>query len=273
MSTLSGYGEHPESSHAPATLSHLEWKELAEYLGSAFHPEYCVDTSWRLAEEFRQYDNEAEFYEHSQMYLYDLANFATSKLKETFRGLVRVVAPRGALLLDYGCGTGSDGIRFIEQGYQVSFADLTSPSTDYLLWRLSRRNYVARFFDVQKDLIPPHDVAYAFDVLEHVNDPVAILNKLTTIAQVIVVNFVTTPDYALATFPMHHNHDWESILGRIRQEHHLICAFKVAPGSWYQLVAFRQANAPPFSLWREYLAGVIAWAPLRIRAWLLRAIP
>ena len=39
-------------------------------------------------------------------------------------------------MLDYGCGVGSDGIKFAEMGYDVAFADYPSECTRFLEWRL-----------------------------------------------------------------------------------------------------------------------------------------
>jgi SAM-dependent methyltransferase len=107
-----------------------------------------------------------------------LTVFAMSGTKEPYlRELTQAVRPP-ARVLDYGCGIGSDGLLLLEAGYRVEFADFASPSTEYLRWRLRHRGLDAPVHDL--DTAPPgggFDLAYAFDVIEHVPDPFAFLEE------------------------------------------------------------------------------------------------
>ena len=80
----------------------------------------------------------------------------------------------GARVLDYGCGIGSDGLALLEAGYEVEFADFDNPSTAYLRWRLARRELSAPIYDLDVEVPGGFDAAYAFDVIEHVDDPFAL---------------------------------------------------------------------------------------------------
>jgi cyclopropane fatty-acyl-phospholipid synthase-like methyltransferase len=99
--------------------------------------------------------------------------------------------PPPARLLDYGCGIGSDGLVLIEAGYEVAFADYNNPSTRYLRWRLAHRGLEAQIYDLdQGEPQLGFDLAYAFDVIEHVDDPFAFLEKMEAAARLILVNLL-----------------------------------------------------------------------------------
>jgi hypothetical protein len=93
-------------------------------------------------------------------------------------------------VLDYGCGIGSDGLRLLEGGYRVSFADYENPSTRYLRWRLEHRKLSADVHDLDAGVPEGFDAAYAFDVIEHVDDPFAFLAELEARAAIVVVNLL-----------------------------------------------------------------------------------
>src|SRR5690348_16358154 len=106
------------------------------------------------------------------------------------RDLTALVPP-GSRVLDYGCGIGSDGLALMEAGYDVGFADFDNPSVEYLRWRLRRRGLDAPIYDLDSTAPPPGwDAAYAFDVIEHVDDPFAFLATLDRLAGLVVVNFL-----------------------------------------------------------------------------------
>src|SRR5438067_9406396 len=123
------------------------------------------------------------------MYLYDLTIFAMSPTKRPYRQALKRLVKPGARLLDWGCGIGADGLRCAEEGYRVAFADFDNPSTEYLRWRLKKRGIEAEVYDIAADDIPGgFDAAYSFDVIEHVDDPIAFLEELEKRAHVVMVN-------------------------------------------------------------------------------------
>jgi hypothetical protein len=167
-----------------------EETELREYLGDAFEN----DRLWRYQEqldaEFEAVGDEDRFYLTSQGYLYNLTAFAMTATKLPYlQELVRRV-PRGARLLDYGCGIGSDGLLLLEAGYRVEFADFDNPSVEYLRWRLRRRGLDAPIHDLAHGVPGGFAAAYAFDVIEHVPDAFAFLGEMEQRAQLVVVNLL-----------------------------------------------------------------------------------
>jgi SAM-dependent methyltransferase len=170
-----------------------EMEELAAYLGRAYDHSRLQQYERQLEEEYRRVGDERTFYRTSEAYLYNLTAFAMTGTKLPYlRELADAVAP-GARILDYGCGIGSDGLCLIEAGYRVAFADFDNPSTRYLRWRLRRRGLAADFYDLDRDE-PPADFAlvYAFDVIEHVEDPFAFLDRMERCADLVLVNLLET---------------------------------------------------------------------------------
>jgi SAM-dependent methyltransferase len=167
-----------------------EESELRSYLGSRFEVERLWDYQGQLDAEFAQTADEGVFYRTSTAYLYNLTAFAMTGVKLPYlQELVSHLAP-GSRVLDYGCGIGSDGLMLLEAGYRVEFADFDNPSTEYLRWRLARRGHDAAVHDLDVEVPAGFDAAYAFDVIEHCEDPVAFLGEMEQRAGTVAVNFL-----------------------------------------------------------------------------------
>ena len=172
-----------------------ELDELKAYLGDDYDETLLERHQQAVDDEEHSATDELTFYKTSRAYLYDLTVFAMSGTKRPYRSLVRRMAWPGARVLDYGCGIGSDGLRLLDAGLRVEFADYANPSVDYLRWRLERRGLQAPVHDVEKHVDGGFDVVYCFDVIEHVDDPFAFLANLERLGAIVVVNFLEpTPD-------------------------------------------------------------------------------
>lgn len=165
--------------------------DLRTYLGDRYDEALLQGHVAAVDREEHESPDEATFYRTSEMYLYDLTAFAMAGTKVPYRRDLRRLVHRGARLLDWGCGIGTDGLRLIDDGYEVSFADFDNPSTEYLRWRLERRGVAAPVYDLENDSVPAgFDLAYSFDVIEHVDDPFAFLAELEGRAEVVMVNLL-----------------------------------------------------------------------------------
>jgi SAM-dependent methyltransferase len=167
-----------------------ELAELKEYLGASYDHTRLEHWQETVNEELAELGEEERLYRESQAYLYNLTAFAMSGTKDPYLDMLAEHLPPGARLLDYGCGIGSDGLRLIEAGYRVTFADFANPSVEYLRWRLERRGHEAQILDLDRDVPEGFDLAYAFDVIEHVDDPVDFLGRMERAADRVLVNFL-----------------------------------------------------------------------------------
>jgi 2-polyprenyl-3-methyl-5-hydroxy-6-metoxy-1,4-benzoquinol methylase len=171
-----------------------EERELHEYLGSDYDHDRLRRHEHQVRDEFAEIADEARFYRTSRAYLYDLTAFAMSGTKLPYLREIEVRVPPPARLLDYGCGIGSDGLALLEAGYDVEFADFDNPSTKYLRWRLERRGLSAPLHDLDAGVPTGYDLAYAFDVIEHVPDSTAMLGELERRARLVAVNLLEAAD-------------------------------------------------------------------------------
>ena len=167
-----------------------EQGELEAYLGSEFELERLWRYQEQLDEEFATCGDEHAFYRSSRGYLYNLTAFAMTGTKLPYLRRLAAALEPGARVLDYGCGIGSDGLLLLEAGYRVEFADFANPSTEYLRWRLGRRGLKAPIHDLAADVPDGFDAAFAYDVIEHVDDPFAFLGEMERRAALVQVNFL-----------------------------------------------------------------------------------
>jgi SAM-dependent methyltransferase len=191
-----------------------EAAELRTYLGDAYDHGRLERYEEQLEAELAEVGDEQTLYRTSEGYLYNLTAFAMTGTKVPYlEDLMRIV-PAGARLLDYGCGIGSDGLLLLEMGYRVEFADFDNPSTRYLRWRLERRGHEAPIHDL--DAGPPpgdFDLAFAFDVIEHVPDALAFLGAMEDVARIVLVNLLEPKPHET---DLHHELPIRSILDRAR---------------------------------------------------------
>lgn len=179
-------------------------EELRAYLGPDYDHARLVDHEGEVEREAARVGDEATLYRTSEAYLYDLTAFAMSATKSPYLRDLRRLAGPGTSILDYGCGIGSDGLRLLEDGAgrRVAFADFDNPSTRYLRWRLARRGLDAPVYDLDAEEVPGgFDAAFAFDVIEHVEDPFAFLAELERRAGLVVVNLLEPEPPDLAPDP------------------------------------------------------------------------
>ena len=178
------------------TLGHdpaREQAELCAYLGDAYDHGRLVRWQEQLEEEARAIGDEARLYRESEAYLYNLTAFAMTGTKLPYLEEIVRLVPAPARVLDVGCGIGSDGLLLLEAGYEVAFADFDNPSTRYLRHRLELRGRTAEVHDVDAGPLPEgFDLAYAFDVLEHVDDPFTLLGQMERAARLVCVNLLAT---------------------------------------------------------------------------------
>lgn len=169
-----------------------EAAELRSYLGSSYEHDRLVHYEAQLEDELARLGDEQALYRRSEGYLYNLTAFAMTRTKDPYRAWIDAAFPAGGRLLDVGCGIGADGLALMAAGHHVTFADFDNPSVAYLRTRLAGRGVQdVRIVDLDREALPPgHDLAYAFDVLEHVEQPFALLAAMEAAAGLVLVNLL-----------------------------------------------------------------------------------
>src|SRR3954451_3383285 len=204
---------------SPAVNPGREVAELRAYLADAYDERHLRRYAAEVEEELARVGDEQRFYRESEAYLYDLTAFAMTQTKAPYLATIAAIAPPQARLLEVGCGIGSDGLALLEAGYDVTFADFDNPSTRYLRWRLERRGRTAPIVDLDRGWPDgPFDLAYAFDVLEHVEDPFAALQGLEDRSRLVLVNLLDDPGTDAAGTGIHHRQlPVAALLDHVRQ--------------------------------------------------------
>jgi SAM-dependent methyltransferase len=226
---------------APALDPAREQAELERYLGAAFELRRLQQYQLQLDEEFDRCGDEAAFYRTSEGYLYNLTAFAMTGTKLPYLRELARLQPPPARLLDYGCGIGSDGLMLLELGYRVEFADFDNPSMEYLRWRLRHRGLEAPVHDLDREVPGGFDAAYAFDVIEHVDDPFGFLGEMERRAELVVVNLLE-PKPEQQEQDLHHELPIAGILRRAAARG--LRSYRILHGSSH-LVAYSPGAASP----------------------------
>jgi 2-polyprenyl-3-methyl-5-hydroxy-6-metoxy-1,4-benzoquinol methylase len=85
-------------------------------------------------------------------------------------------------VLDYGCCVGDFSILFAKLGFNVTVCDLDIPTLNFAMNRFKNRDLKIKKYGIKEDLLVPkmNDIKFNFifcrDVLEHVTNPLKILN-------------------------------------------------------------------------------------------------
>lgn len=216
-----------DAPHVRAILfaEHPGWQEVLQYLGGEFCFEWCNISDATIREEYATYPDAETFYRETTAYCYNgLIYFLEGWKRQWYAHLFHMASGRGRNLsvLDYGCGSGCDGLLFLEANMHVGFADVESRSLDFLRWRLWARRTTANVYSLPSSkhketvTIPSYDVVWCMDVLEHL-PPTAqkqlLLETLPEIGNVVFVNLVSDSD---ADGTVHHPVDYEGLTQAVR---------------------------------------------------------
>lgn len=166
-------------------------RELTEYFGISRVDalEACVTAlgeskrEWEAEPRETPHDIEA-FYRTTRSYLFEHLWWHATDPGECAANVALLDYARsiGAYeYLDFGSGVGSNAILFARHGLKVTLADISPTLLAFARWRLQRRGLHAEFIDLNHQLLPPNRFAYvtAVDVLEHLCDPAAELEKIS----------------------------------------------------------------------------------------------
>lgn len=160
-------------------------KELREFFGDEF--EFYHDSSWELVKEWQSRSPSttqeiSDFYKATKNYIYGLVIWHESgdryNLVPTISGLIREYKLRS--VIDFGSGVGTDSITFAKLGLKVYSVDFDCPTAQYMNWVLHKRGFKNIFINTEKvEKFPEADLFWAIDVLEHVPDPLKIIEQIS----------------------------------------------------------------------------------------------
>jgi hypothetical protein len=182
--------------------------ELAEYLGRPLEAvtERCKYAFLELAWKWPEYkDDPIKFYQESDLYLFDLANYhdilEQRGTHKWFRDKVKEMGFK--TMLDFGGGNGDWTIQAYEGGAECDYLDLEGEMSKYAEWRFGKRDLkVNRVSDTGLPRAKRYDAIIVLDVLEHLSDPKPLVEHLGKMVEYIFCNPIEEIPYTWV-YPQH----------------------------------------------------------------------
>lgn len=175
----------------------------------AAHPGSNVISAWR--ESNPSSDDQIErFYSETNAYIFDLMREATSEIRYQWRSAVIDALnqhwgrPSEARLLDYGAGLGSDTLYFAERCRAALYYDLPGVTSEFAVKRFARHKVPVTCITNTRLYDTEFDAVVAFDVLEHLVDPLAHLDEMVRLTKFGGMLFLTESfDQIGENYPTH----------------------------------------------------------------------
>jgi SAM-dependent methyltransferase len=149
--------------------------------------------------------NDHWFYLSSKAYLFaNAVHFPDASFVDE---LVVPHVPRGGRVLDFGGGAGSLTLALAARGFAVTFTEINALQRDFVRFRLQRHSFGARVevLDWWQELPPESfDAVVAVDVLEHLDDGPATVERLVRSLKTSATFIEDSPFVAGTPNPMHH---------------------------------------------------------------------
>lgn len=180
-----------------ALYIHPDFLELQDYLGTQFKLEWCDASDTKGKTDANSgYKSNDDFIRNTMVFCYQSIGLMAQGIHRPYISkLLDVTHDMGSCsVLDYGSGGGQIGLALHTLGYKVSFADLYSQSSLFLSWRLRRRglNLPVYLLDFASVVIPHHNIAVCFDVIEHCDhdEQLRIIHHLADLADSVFINLI-----------------------------------------------------------------------------------
>jgi len=119
-------------------------------------------------------------------------------------------------ILDFGCGIGQNAIMLGREGFNVTIADLDSPSFEFAKERLNKHKVPFKEWNLDKEETPPeekYDVIMLFDVLEHLtyDELKIVVEKIIKLKHESTFILWTTNYGKSEAYPMHFDEDEKTV--------------------------------------------------------------
>ena len=191
------------------------------FLGDKYNPNFCNGGDAKVLESFRQFNTSEQFYRETEIYCYHGRAFFLEGIKRPYYAqlLNMTINARPLTILDYGCGSGDDGIFFTQAGFYVGFADIPSRSLEFTRWKLRRKLLPLPIYELGVDEIDEHySIVWCMDVLEHIQPEkhTDFIRELKRYGDVVMMNFVSDPK---ADGELHHPVDSPALTEFIRENY------------------------------------------------------
>lgn len=154
-----------------------------------------------------------DYYNNLDLYIPELSSWHAIEKNEDLMHIVQflifAIKQQGKTYLDFGSGIGTSGIFFHYYGFKVTLADISDSMLKYEKWRLQQRHIHATIIDLKKQTVPNEsfDCATCIEVLEHIPDPVAEMEKIRLALKPRGYVLITTPFFKDDERPQHIIHD------------------------------------------------------------------
>jgi len=152
---------------------------------------------------YRRKDN-LDFYRNNELYLFDLTKY--QMVLESQKAITNMIIQLKELginkVLEFGGGIGEFSLLCDRNRIKSSYYDLDGKIKDYAVWRFRRHKSNIIILDEKSDALSDKwDTVNIMDVLEHIEDPNKILEKLAKNVKYIFCN----PEQMLYTiiYPQH----------------------------------------------------------------------
>jgi SAM-dependent methyltransferase len=143
--------------------------------------------------------------ENSKHYLYDLAQFHLAYKHIAF--MLDVVRLAKGRVLDHGAGIGDISLELSRRGNSVTYVDVPGETQGFARWRAERESLPLVFGRSLDEAFGPFDTIISLDVLEHIRDPIPVVDALVDRLAPGGTFVVTAYFGPTKAHPMHFDHD------------------------------------------------------------------
>lgn len=185
--------------------------ELTEFLGDDF--EYGVDSSWKLAEEWKKIikitpETIHNFYKTTPWYVYNLAIWEASGQRANYVSRIQPLIESCGIksVLDFGAGIGNDTFKLCDFGIETTAYEINRKCIEFMKWKVQRRTHNLPIIIDSLNKATTYDMVWAMDVLEHLYSPMDELKGILKKTRVFVYDFEHSGNSG-ERHPFHFEHD------------------------------------------------------------------